>query len=173
MWQTSILFLLLVQMSAIVNEGSEESLRKTRVFPQRPFGGRKLRFPPSNVRFAPCLPFSDSVLRPKGPSPLEPPLLCCRKSAKIRLLSGSALLSASREEPCPLRCGGLSEGLPLALPSTKKAAPLEKRLGKPEPSRPLFHSRILKLSNPHERGDAGRKFYGGYPGIRYVAPIFC
>src|SRR4030066_2104665 len=56
-------------------------IRQPASFPQRPFGGRKLCFPPSNGRFAPCLPFSDSVLRPKGPSPLEPPLLCCRKSA--------------------------------------------------------------------------------------------
>src|SRR4030042_2196904 len=31
-----------------------------------------------------------------------------------------ALLSANREEPCPLRCGGLSERLPLASLNTEK-----------------------------------------------------
>jgi len=38
--------------------------------------GNPLLLPPSNGRFAPCLPFSDCVLRPRGPSPLGPPLLC-------------------------------------------------------------------------------------------------
>jgi hypothetical protein len=68
-----------------------------RSFSHRLLGGRKLRFPPSNRRFAPCLPFSDFVLRPKGPSPLEPPLLCSRKSANSLRTQPSLFSHFSRE----------------------------------------------------------------------------
>jgi hypothetical protein len=68
-----------------------------RSFPHRLLGGRKLRFPPSNRRFAPCLPFADFVLRPKGPSPLEPPLLCLRKSANSLRTRPSLFSPFSRE----------------------------------------------------------------------------
>jgi hypothetical protein len=88
-----------------------------RSFSQRLLGGRKLRFPPSNRRFAPCLPFADFVLRPKGPSPLEPPLLCLRKPANsLRTrrviasplwrrgdLMGSGLLRRKAPRNAPLR----------------------------------------------------------------------
>ncbi|MBS3820127.1 transposase [bacterium] len=40
---------------------------------QVPLEGEKLRFPPSNGRSAPCLPFSSFALRPKGHTPLDPP----------------------------------------------------------------------------------------------------
>ncbi|MBS3819924.1 hypothetical protein KGY73_10540 [bacterium] len=40
---------------------------------QVPLEGEKLRFPPSNGRSAPCLPFSSFALRPRGHTPLDPP----------------------------------------------------------------------------------------------------
>ena len=40
-------------------------------------GGTRFAFPPSNGRFAPCLPFSGGAwtraLRPRGHTPLDPP----------------------------------------------------------------------------------------------------
>jgi len=63
---------------------------RARKFPQRPFGGRKLRFPPSNVRFALCLPFAGYCRATKGAIPLGTPLLCC---ANQKIRSPSSLRS--------------------------------------------------------------------------------
>ncbi len=109
-----------------------------RSFPHRLLGGRKLRFPPSNRRFAPCLPFADFVLRPKGPSPLEPPLLCLRKSANsLRLGLRSSLLSV--EKPCPLSLRRVSS------PNTLASSPPA-----PEPRHPpLFQHRTISDLEMH------------------------
>jgi len=70
-------------------------------FPHRLLGGRTLCVPPSNVRFAPCLPFSSFALRPKGPSPLKPPWFACANQNLARfaprsygLLTTSSLASS-------------------------------------------------------------------------------
>jgi len=55
-----------------MQEGSHGVARR-RGSHTRSLEGEALRLPPSNGRFAPCLPFSDFVLRPRGYTPLEPP----------------------------------------------------------------------------------------------------
>jgi len=69
-----------------------------RGFPIDTSEGEQLRFPPSDVRLTPltalCLPFSGFALRPKGHTPLEPPIDFLHKSIKIHLFLGS--LSSSR-----------------------------------------------------------------------------
>src|SRR5512139_544074 len=70
-------------------------------FPHRLFGGRKLRFPPSNVRSAHCLPFADFVLRPRGPSPLDPPRLGFANARNLARFGPSLSPPLRFGEPCP------------------------------------------------------------------------
>jgi len=107
---------------SVMDEASVESQERSDwVFrkPYAPAFGFKnthlfpLRVPP-DARLTPltalCLPFSGRTftpaLRPRGHTPLQPPLICVHleghKSGKRCSVSGSALLS-NREEPCPLR----------------------------------------------------------------------
>ena len=92
-----------------------ECIKNTQALPlTSTLEGEQLRFPPSDARLTPltalCLPFSGRTftpaLRPRGHTPLQPPLICVHleghKSGKRCSVSGSALLS-NREEPCPLR----------------------------------------------------------------------
>jgi hypothetical protein len=59
--------------------------------PSPPWRGNLL--PPSNVRFALCLPFSGFALRPRGHTPLEPPtaflqtLLSFSAPAELRMIN--------------------------------------------------------------------------------------
>ncbi|MGB9006839.1 MAG: hypothetical protein WCB96_14035, partial [Candidatus Aminicenantales bacterium] len=61
----------------------------------RSLEGEALCLPPSNGRSAPCLPFSDFVLRPRGYSPLESPF----GFRRTRSLAASTAGEEPRQDP--------------------------------------------------------------------------
>src|SRR4030042_2964671 len=97
-------------------------IRQPARFPHRPFGGRKLRFPPSLRSLPPLLGLrpTTKVAIPLGtPAALLPQI---RKLASVekpcplsrpRTSSPTPFALATKRNLCPLRCGGLSQGLPL------------------------------------------------------------
>jgi hypothetical protein len=114
------------QEKSLVKKGSGESLQKTRIFPQRLFGGRKLRFPPSNVRFALCLPFAGLCSATKRAIPLGTPVLCFANQQNPPFFGLRSPLGKPRGT-VPAALWGLLEGLPLALRNKRGRCPLRLR----------------------------------------------
>ena len=88
--------------------GSGLGFVSTLVFPGVFLEGEQLRFPPSNGRSAPCLPFSGIRPSTKGSHPLGTPLLCVKRKSENSLPLILRFSLPSIENPCPLSLLGAS-----------------------------------------------------------------